>query len=341
MARASTTKTYTVIVVPDETSRVRRFQLPQEIFRRGIAVGGVVLLLLTVGLVDYVRLRVQVVDVNRLRAETELQQEEVESVNESLNALEAQMNRIQEFERKMRVIANLPAVAEPVGEAPEEEAEVPENTGQGGGVEAGDRSGTGASLVPPLAPALPRRVGAPVRKKLPQNELDRAALERVTSKAVRLAPLATARVASIEELTEQLQGKSRRLASTPSIWPARGWLTSRYGYRISPFTGKRQFHGGIDVAAGNGTEIVAPARGRVVFVGRKGPLGKAVVLDHGDGVRSTYGHTNSVDVELGDEVERGQRIATVGMSGRTTGPHLHYAVSVNDKSRDPMDYIFE
>ena len=126
-----------------------------------------------------------------------------------------------------------------------------------------------------------------------------------------------------------------------SIWPAKGWLTSRFGPRVSPFTGRRQMHAGIDIASADGTAIQAPARGRVTFVGNKGPLGKALVLDHGFGVKTVYGHTKTIVVKTGETVERGQKIAEVGSTGRSTGPHLHYVVEVNGKARDPLDYIFD
>jgi murein DD-endopeptidase MepM/ murein hydrolase activator NlpD len=127
----------------------------------------------------------------------------------------------------------------------------------------------------------------------------------------------------------------------PSIWPSKGWLTSRFGPRVSPFTGRRQQHTGIDIAAADGTLIQAPARGRVTFAGRKGPLGNALVLDHGFGVKTVYGHTKEILVKTGDTVERGDRIALIGSSGRSTGPHLHYVVEVKGKPRNPLDYIFD
>jgi murein DD-endopeptidase MepM/ murein hydrolase activator NlpD len=337
MKREPTTKTLNVIVVSDERSPVRRFSLDSTRLKRGLAAAGALLLGLSLALVDYVRLRVQAVDVDRLRAQTTTQQATVESVQSSLQDLEGELARLREFERKVRVIANLPS-------SPTPPAGSPENGGQGGGgPEFGDLVATpglgGAGELPgaDAAPAAAERQDA----SLPENELDAAALARVTAKAERLGPLASARAASFEELVEKLQGESLRLASTPSILPARGWLTSGFGYRTSPFTGRPQFHAGLDVASNPGTEIVAPARGRVVFVGRKGPLGKALVLDHGYGVRTTYGHTAEVFVQPGETVERGQRIASIGMSGRTTGPHLHYAVEVNGEPRNPIDYIVE
>ena len=140
---------------------------------------------------------------------------------------------------------------------------------------------------------------------------------------------------------QQLEDKHERLASSPAIWPTQGWLTSRFGTRISPFTGKRHFHSGIDIAGASGTDVIATARGKVKFVGNKGPLGKTVILDHGHGVRTHYGHGQENLVKRGEEVERGQVIAKLGNTGRSTGPHVHYTVEVKGKAVNPLDYIFD
>jgi murein DD-endopeptidase MepM/ murein hydrolase activator NlpD len=87
--------------------------------------------------------------------------------------------------------------------------------------------------------------------------------------------------------------------------------------------------------------VVAPAKGKVVFAGKKGPMGNAVIIDHGWGVRTQYGHNQEVLVKRGEKVERGQQIAKMGNSGRSTGPHVHYVVEVNGKTRNPLDYIFD
>ena len=170
---------------------------------------------------------------------------------------------------------------------------------------------------------------------------DAASWERIQARAEQLARRAVQQQGSLEQLIEQIRAKADLLASTPSIWPAHGWLTSGYGYRISPFTGLRDFHAGIDIAAEPGTAIVAPARGRVVFVGPMGALGNAVVLDHGHGIRTTFGHAGKLLVHPGESVERGERIASIGSTGRSTGPHVHYAVERDGRMTNPMDYIVE
>jgi hypothetical protein len=334
MNREPTTQTLTVLVVGDERSPMRRFQIPREKAKRFIALGAAVAFFLTFALVDWARLRLDAVDVDRLSAETATQRELVESVAGSLEELERELERLREFERKVRVIADLPeSHTLAVGGLEEQGA-------QGGGLEPageaqevshGPPSRPTAHLAPELVPD----------SRMAQNHVHPAALGRVTRKARQLVPHTSARLTSMEDLVEQLQGKSQRLAATPSIWPAEGWLTSRFGYRVSPFTGKRQFHAGIDVAANPGTEIVSPAEGKIVSAGKRGALGQRVVIDHGYGVRTTFGHLEKFFVGAGDRVERGQRIASVGNTGRSTGPHLHYAVEVNGKARDPLDYILD
>jgi murein DD-endopeptidase MepM/ murein hydrolase activator NlpD len=334
MNREPTTQTLTVLVVGDERSPMRRFQIPREKAKRFMVLGAAVAFLLTFALVDWARLRLEAVDVERLSAETATQRELVESVAGSLEELESELERLREFERKVRVIADLP-------ESRTLAVGGPEGLGaQGGGL---DPAGGGQETAPgpptkPTAHLAPELVP---ESRMAQNHVHPAALGRVTRKARRLIPHTSARLTSMEDLVAQLDGKSKRLAATPSIWPAEGWLTSRFGYRVSPFTSKRQFHAGIDVAANLGTEIVAPAEGKVVSAGKRGALGKRVVIDHGYGVRTTYGHLEKFLVGAGDRVERGQLIASVGSTGRSTGPHLHYAVEVNGKARNPLDYILD
>jgi len=242
------------------------------------------------------------------------------------------LTRVQELERKVRIIANLPGAAATGGAevtdiAPENSAVqlptgVPIDLGGQGGIEPGERRFDNGELVE-------------------QGAHQALNFDHMHIRADHLEGLAKVRADSLDSLVGDLERKSDQLASLPSVWPVRGWLTSRYGPRVSPFTGRRHMHSGIDVATKHGTPIIAPARGRVIFTGSKGPLGKSVVLDHGFGVRTFYGHTSEILVKTGELVERGHTIAKVGNTGRSTGPHLHYTVEVDKKSRDPLDYILD
>ena len=319
---------YTLILVTDELSPVRRLQVSRASLRRAIGAAIAAALVLCVGLVDYVRLRHDAVDLVELRAEAARHQTELAALAGEVGGLGSELDRLREFERKVRVIANLPGAMR--------EARIPDHAGQGGGDEfpeptggpAGGSAAKGASEDTSAAP-------------LPDGSMDPAALARIQQRSRELASMVPTRKLSLLDLIDGLEGQSQRLASTPSIWPTNGFVTSGYGLRTSPFTGLPQFHAGLDIAADFGTLVVAPARGRVVFVGMNGPLGRMVEIDHGYGLRSHFGHLLKAYVTQGQTVDRGTPIAEVGSTGRSTGPHLHYGVEVNGHTVDPTDYIFE
>jgi murein DD-endopeptidase MepM/ murein hydrolase activator NlpD len=131
--------------------------------------------------------------------------------------------------------------------------------------------------------------------------------------------------------------RRRSLAdATPSIWPVAGWLTSAYGNRRDPFTGGSDFHPGLDISANRGDEVVAPAIGIVSMAGWNGNYGNMVVIDHGFGIVTKYGHLSRFAVMNGQQVNRGDVIGYVGSTGRSTSSHLHYEIWVNGKLTNPM-----
>lgn len=327
---------YTLIWVKDRHARPQQISLPKlRVKQAGIALA-VCAVLGLVAVWDYWRLRADNRELAGLRVEAMEQREQIARFQHRLEQVDAQLTRVGDLERKVRIIANLPGAAGIGGESliepsPSADAVVGPPVGvpiDPEAIEAGAHTGQGGGLP---ANALDEQAEARAASKL----------ERLGDRAVHLTGGAGRRAESLESLLGQLEDKREKLVSMPSIWPSRGWLTSRFGPRVSPFTGRRQQHNGIDIAAASGTPIVAPARGRVAFVGRKGPLGKALVLDHGFGVKTVYGHTQAIHVRSGETVARGQEIAAIGTSGRSTGPHLHYVVEVDGKARNPLDYIFD
>jgi murein DD-endopeptidase MepM/ murein hydrolase activator NlpD len=134
---------------------------------------------------------------------------------------------------------------------------------------------------------------------------------------------------------------SLMLASTPSIWPVRGYLSSSYGRRRDPFTGEREFHHGIDVSTPVGRPVVAPADGVVLYASKRGSYGNVIVLDHKFGVMTRYAHLSRFKVRAGRRVKRGDVVGYVGNTGRSNGPHLHYEVWVSDRPTHPLNYILE
>ncbi|UCG11716.1 MAG: M23 family metallopeptidase [Deltaproteobacteria bacterium] len=147
---------------------------------------------------------------------------------------------------------------------------------------------------------------------------------------------------SIQEMVDTIREKRELLASTPSIVPvdtANYWFSSGFGWRRSPFTGLKEFHEGVDISAPRGTPIIAPGKGKVIKTAYHRYRGKYLQLDHGMGRITTYAHLSRFNVTRGDKVERGQVIAYMGSTGRSTGSHLHYEIENKGKVVNPMHYI--
>ncbi len=137
------------------------------------------------------------------------------------------------------------------------------------------------------------------------------------------------------------QNDTAKWATTPSIYPTAGLLTSYFGWRADPFTGKQQFHLGLDIATVLGNPVVATADGTVIATNADQGLGRSVQISHGLGLLTVYGHLNNFNCRVGQKVKRGDVIGEVGNSGRAVGPHVHYEVKVNGTNVNPLSYIFE
>jgi len=130
-----------------------------------------------------------------------------------------------------------------------------------------------------------------------------------------------------------------RANSVPSLWPVEGPITGPFGERTDPFNGEGAFHCGVDISASFGQPVIAPAEGMVVFADLRSGYGRAITIDHGHGISTRYGHLASFAVAPGQQVHRGDTIGYVGLSGRSTGPHLHYEVRINDTPVNPHKFL--
>ena len=130
-----------------------------------------------------------------------------------------------------------------------------------------------------------------------------------------------------------------RANSAPNLWPVEGQVTGSFGERIDPFNGEGAFHSGVDISANVGSPVIAPADGMVTFADFLGGYGRAIMVDHGHGISTRYGHLSSFAVTAGQYIHRGDTIGYVGLSGRSTGPHLHYEVRINDVPVNPYKYL--
>ena len=148
------------------------------------------------------------------------------------------------------------------------------------------------------------------------------------------------RTKHIEQDLRTYEAALHARAMTPSIWPVAGELTDGFGGRSNPFGGGSfEFHTGQDIATLWGTPVMAAANGRVIFAGWQNGYGQIVIIDHGGGLTTRYGHLSHVDVLEGQKIGRGETLGRVGSTGRSTGPHLHYEVRINDEPVNPRQYL--
>ena len=165
------------------------------------------------------------------------------------------------------------------------------------------------------------------------------ALKEMHQELTQLKGAASKQEASLQMLIEYFEDKRSLYASTPSVWPVRGWVTSPFGNRTSPFSGILKFHEGMDIAAQTGTPVVAPADGVIIKAGFSTGYGNMVEISHGYGLRTIFGHNSRLNVKAGQRVRRGDVISYVGDTGSSTGPHLHYEVRVNGLPVNPVKYM--
>jgi septal ring factor EnvC (AmiA/AmiB activator) len=146
---------------------------------------------------------------------------------------------------------------------------------------------------------------------------------------------------SMRALERMMTRASRVITALPSRWPVRGGVNSEYGNRQSPWTNEREFHSGLDIRAGSGTPVYAPAAGSVMHAGPAQEYGTAIILDHGQNLRTLYGHLSKINVQPGQRVERGAIIGHTGNTGRSSGPHLHYEIHVKGQAVNPRAYLWD
>jgi len=146
---------------------------------------------------------------------------------------------------------------------------------------------------------------------------------------------------NLNTMAKLFEDKSYTWATTPSIWPTIGWMTSSFGKRKDPFTGEEEFHYGIDIAASHGSPIFATADGTVIKVKTEKIGGNVVIINHGGGLTTVYCHLSQFNVKVGQKVKRKDVIGYVGQTGKAIGPHVHYEVQKNGRSVNPYNYILE
>ncbi|WP_243638728.1 M23 family metallopeptidase [Lucifera butyrica] len=300
-------KEYTLMLVPHHgKGTVWGIRLPMRLVQFTAGILGIVVVGVVVTMLSY-RHTMNVAsadkaELERLRQVNSVQAQQLEKMAGSTAKLQADMNRLNQLDSDLRRL-----------------------------VSSDESSGTSRSGV--VRPNISYKgQGGPAGVKPNIDQINEIIAE--------LQKQVPVREQSLLALRNELEEKIARLAATPSIWPANGDVTSRFGWRTSPWGGNSgDWHPGIDIANDYGTPIVATANGVVIYSGWYSGYGNMVEIDHGNGIVTIYGHNEKILVHVGQKVRKGETISYMGSTGLSTGPHVHYEVRVNGTAVNPAKFL--
>jgi len=300
-----------LIVLGGSGSKIKQIHLSVRQFVTAGVVLSLAVATIIYGLFDYINMRT-LVDNKELveqklteqNQEVLLQRQQIQSFAREINELKENIVTLNNFEKRIRILANL---------------DQPGNKDSVFGV--------GGSAPEDLNP------------DIELNQSHQKLMKEMHQQMDQLGDASLSQEGSFSNLLDKLEEQKNLLAHTPAIRPTDGWITSTFAYRQCPFTDRREFHKGVDIANKKGTPIIATADGVVSFVGENGSFGQLVVIDHGHGITTRYAHLSKALKARGDRVRRGDTIALMGNTGRSTGPHLHYEVRLNGVPVNPDKYI--
>lgn len=332
-------KTYTIIMTSNRKGGTRSFTISATAIKLVSAILVFSSLVIAAAGVDYFGLLIESGENKRLRTENAQLEKQFQVVESKLSTLESGLERIKTLTKKIQLITNIEdedrELKLSIGPRPQVDEALQEYEQA---MQHGDHQGEGGmgnvrqdaifTQQAPLDEVRGELATAPLNSK--------ASLSIRIDKAVAEASLREQGVIKLQELLVERQSI---LNATPNIKPTRGWFTSRFGYRVDPFSGRTVMHYGTDIASAPGTPVLAPADGIVSYVGYESGYGKILAIDHGYGVRTRYAHNSQIYVQLGQKIKRRDVISAVGSTGKSSGPHLHYEVRINDVPVDPINYI--
>ena len=300
-----------VIIVPHTKTSTKTLCFTRRALKV-LAVGGAVLgLVLAAVLVDYVRMSVIRGRYKALKAEAAEQRTMIAKYEKSIGELQSTISHFESYTKKLNVMAGLKSPD--VLTAP---------AGIGGG-----EPGQEEEPVPEIDPSQPPVSSGP-------QVLSPGTIQNLSQKALSIE-------SNLNSLLNFFESDTLRLASTPSIMPAVGWMSSVFGHRNDPFTGAWTMHYGVDISTNMGNPIMATADGIVIKVQTDKYLGKNVTISHGNGFTTIYGHMSNFAVKAGQKVKRRDIIGYIGQTGKAAGPHVHYEVMRDGRRVDPRNYLLE
>jgi murein DD-endopeptidase MepM/ murein hydrolase activator NlpD len=295
---------FTLMIIPRRKSAVTKLSLSSTLIR-GLLIVFIMAILLTLYMVyDYASIKRDKAELARLRIETVEQSQQLQELALKIDEFADRIEEFNQFDKKLRIVANYQIARDKRM-----------LLGIGG-------SGNAQIKVKDLLDQDQVKLVSGMRKSISQLNEDANVMEK-----------------SFSELLKFLREQKSLLAATPSIWPVKGWVTSGFGSRKSPFSSGGEFHGGFDIATRIGKEVICPADGYVVEVGHQAADGNRVKIDHGHGIMTSFSHLSKFATKQGSRVKRGDVLGYVGTTGRSTGPHLHYVVYLNKIPVNPRRYL--
>ncbi|MBL7716542.1 MAG: peptidoglycan DD-metalloendopeptidase family protein [Bdellovibrionales bacterium] len=350
---------FTILIVPEKTSQVRRIVIPAWLVRGGMVGVLFAMILGSIMILDYWYVMSQIGENKQLKIENRRLRQQVQIFKNKMQTIDATMDRIKTFATRLKVITNiedrggllqslndgkLPDANTNIGKYAQtettdskEEPSTAQQVAQAAQVAQLKADATGGAGLTPkqLDPSTIFADRSPEEAHLwkEYQELD-SRFSELNHESLLIEHV-------LQDQYELLADKKAFLAALPTRRPAVGYLTSGFGVRRSPTGDRVKMHEGMDIANHIGTPIKATADGTVVFSDVKAGYGQTLIIDHGYGLETWYAHNKKLVARKGERVRRGDTVAQLGNSGRSTGPHCHYEVRINGTPVDPLSYILE
>lgn len=304
-----------VMVIPERTRHVHKFVVPFFALKIGAVLFCLGVVLMVVVSLDYIHVLGRIAENKQLKGENYKLRQEIQVIRNKVESMETTVERVRNYAKKLQILTG--------------QTDKSDGLPQGGG---------------PLEEDLDRLPAAKAAERrseifLPNPEMSRLTELPLEERLARLENVSQSAEFGLSRLQTSLLVKSALIQATPSLLPIAGWVSSPFGYRRHPYDGSYRLHSGVDIVAEPGTPVRAPAPGLIVFAGFREGYGKVVVLDHGYGISSLFGHNSKLFVNSGMKVKRGETVAEVGSTGHSTGPHLHYEIRKNGVPVNPMTFL--
>jgi murein DD-endopeptidase MepM/ murein hydrolase activator NlpD len=301
-------RNYSVIIVSDATSTNKEFSVSSKSVKQAVMAFSFLVVFFGFILFHYLSMTLDKQKMKRLEFESKEKRQKISEMSSTIDVLNKRLKNMEVYKERIMVATGLtsPLALREVGSG-----------GPDTSMAGGDFSATPA--------------GAP-NSLLQKNPVTQTA--DIRAQAMKIED-------SLKSVEKYVNQQNLQLAATPAIWPTRGFISGVFGNRVHPFTGRYEFHNAVDIATQLGNKVIAPADGVVLVAETRDYYGKMIIIDHGFGYVTRYGHLSGYNVREGQRVKRYDVIGYVGTTGRSNGPHLHYELRYYDKPMNPMDFILD